>query len=126
MSEHKRSNNELRTVFENYLGAFSASSPAEQERLLRSSLADDVTFTNPGVDGRGIRSLVNHIAGFQRRFPGGRFQLRWIREQHEQLLAEWVQLDRDGAELVTAHSYARLNEQGVVSHLAGFWSEGAV
>jgi len=118
--------NELRTIFESYLDAFAASSPAEQERLLRASLADDVTYTNPGVDGRGLRNLLGHIAGFQTRFPGGRFRINWIRQQHGQVLSEWTQLNQDGSELVTAHSYARLNGEGRIAHLAGFWRSGAV
>ena len=117
---------ELRTLFGNYLDAFATTSPAEQERLLRSSVADDVVYTNPGVNGSGLRNLLAHIGGFQRRFPGGRFRTNWLRQQHGQVLSEWTQLDQDGSELITAHSYARLNEDGRIAHLAGFWSPGAV
>ena len=98
--------NDLRNIFGNYLAAFAAPSPAEQERLLRASVADDVVYTNPGVAGSGLRNLLSHIGTFQRRFPGGRFRLDWLRHQHGQVLAEWTQLDHEGAELVTAHSYA--------------------
>ena len=94
--------------------------------FIRRPLADDVTFTNPGVEGGGLRNLLNHIAGFQRRFPGGRFRINWIRQQHDQVLSEWTQLDGDGSELFTAHSYARLNNEGRIAHLAGFWGAGAV
>ncbi len=117
---------ELRTIFESYLGEFAATSPAEQERLLRASLADDVAYTNPGVEGRGLRNLLGHIAGFQTKFPGGHFRINWIRQQHGHVLSEWIQLDQAGSELVTAHSYARLNEAGRIAHLAGFWHSGAV
>lgn len=118
--------NELQIIFENYLDAFAAPSLAEQERLLRASVAEEVVYTNPGVEGRGLHGLLAHIDGFQRKFPGGRFRINWLRQQHGQALAEWTQLDRDGAELVTAHSYARLNEAGRIIHWAGFWSSGAV
>lgn len=118
--------NELGALFESYLGAFATPSRAEQERLLRSSVADDVVYTNPGVEGRGLRNLLAHIDGFQRRFPGGRFRMNWLRQQHGQVLSEWTQLDQDGSELITAHSYARLNTDGRIAHLAGFWSAGAV
>lgn len=117
---------ELRSIFEAYLGAFATPTPAEQERLLRRSVADDVVYTNPGVAGRGLHNLLAHIDGFQRRFPGGRFRMNWLRHQHGQVLSEWTQLDQDGAELITAHSYGRLNEDGRIAHLAGFWSPGAV
>ena len=115
----------LRNTFENYLRAFAASSPVEQERLLRSSVATDVVYTNPGVEGRGIHNLLAHIGVFQRKFPGGSFRMNWLRHQHRQLLSEWTQLDEHGADLITAHSYARLNELGQIDHLAGFWPSTA-
>ena len=108
-------------AFRNYLGAFSTTSPAEQDRLIRASVADDLTFSNPGIDGRGVESLLGHIARFQDAFPGSRFRINWIRRQHGQVLAEWTQLDGDGSELVTAHSYARLDGTGRIVQFAGFW-----
>lgn len=118
--------NDFRTSFENYLAAFATPSLAEQERLLRASVVEEVVYTNPGVAGSGIRTLLAHIDGFQRKFPGGRFRLNWLRHQHGQGLAEWTQLTREGAELLTAHSYARVNEAGRITHWAGFWSADAV
>jgi hypothetical protein len=72
--------NEVSFIFKNYLGAFAATSLAEQERLLRSSLAEGVVYTNPGVEGSGISNLLHHIEGFQRKFPGGRFRMNWLRQ----------------------------------------------
>jgi hypothetical protein len=117
---------ELQKMFEAYLDAFAATSSTEQERLLRSSVAEDVVYTNPGVEGRGLPNLLRHISVFQERFPGHRFRVNWFRQQHGQLLSEWTQVGQGGEELVTAHSYGRLNELGRIDHLAGFWSPGAV
>ena len=112
---------ELQTIFENYLNAFANPAPAEQERLLRSSVAEDVAFTNPGVEGCGVGNLLAHIARFQEKFPGGYFRTNWFRQQHGQMLAEWTQFNRDGSEFLTAHSYARLDDRGRITHFAGFW-----
>ena len=112
---------ELQTIFENYLNAFAHPAPAEQERLLRSSVADDLVFTNPGVEGRGVGNLLAHIARFQKKFPGGYFRTHWFRQQHGQMLSEWTQFNQDGSEFLTAHSYARVNDQGRITHFAGFW-----
>jgi|GEM_PF-1678613 len=119
-------NDKLRIVFEKYLDAFAKASPAEQEQLLNSSVAEDVVFTNPGVDGRGRISLLAHATGFQKKFPGGYFRVNWFRQQHGQLLSEWTQYDQQGHALFTAHSYGRLNEDDLLIHLAGFWAAGAV
>ncbi|OGX90853.1 nuclear transport factor 2 family protein [Hymenobacter coccineus] len=118
--------NEFQTLVEQYLTAFAAPSLAEQQRLLRASVAEEVVYTNPGVSGRGLSSLLAHIDGFQQKFPGGSFRLHWVRHQHQQALAEWTQLDQQGAALLTAHSYVQVNEVGQITHWAGFWSTGAV
>lgn len=114
------------TAFRSYLDAFALASADEQARSLRSGVAHDVVFTNPGVRGHGLDDLVSHIAVFQDRFPGGSFELRWIRQQNGQILAEWTQLDEGGAEVITAHSYARLDDDGRLAHIAGFWAQDAV
>ncbi|GAB4028704.1 nuclear transport factor 2-like protein [Spirosoma koreense] len=118
--------NELQAIFENYLHAFAAPSKAEQQRLLHGSAVDEVVYSNPGVAGSGINDLLMHIEGFQHKFPGGRFRINWLRQQHGQALTEWTQLDQDGSELLTAHSYVRVNEAGRITHWAGFWDTGAV
>ena len=51
---------ELQIIFENYLNAFADPDPTAQERLLRSSVADDVVFTNPGGRPRRGQSLGPH------------------------------------------------------------------
>ena len=116
----------LRTLVETYLTAFATPSPVEQERLLRASVADHIAYSNPGASGSGLGNLLAHIGEFQRKFAGGRFRLNWLRAQHGQGLAEWTQLDAQGQEVLTAHSYVRVNEAGQLTHWAGFWSVGAV
>ena len=117
---------ELQSIFEAYLDAFAAILPDEQERLLRSSVSEDVVYTNPGVEGRGLRNLLKHISVFQERFPGHHFRVNWFRQQHGQMLSKWTQVGHDGEDLITAHSYGRFDELGRIAHLAGFWSPGAV
>ena len=114
---------DLRGLFENYLNAFIAESAEERETLIRSTVAEDVIFSNPGVDGRGLSSLREHIAGFQGRFAGASFQINWFQQQHGQMLAEWTQFHKDGSEFITAHSYARCGDDGRIVQFAGFWAQ---
>lgn len=113
--------NDARTAFESYLGAFVDPSSLEREKMMRANVAEDVAFSNPGVDGQGLDNLLSHMSLFQERFPGGRFQIIWLRQQHGQVLAKWTQFNQDGSEFITAHSYARVGEDGRITHFAGFW-----
>ena len=117
---------QLRTAFVNYLDAFATTSVSEQKRLLVTSVSDQVMFDNPGVEGHGHSDLLAHIAAFQIRFPGSSFRVNWFVQHHGQALAEWTQLDKDGSECVTAHSYAMFDTEGRIARWAGFWKPGAV
>ena len=111
----------IRTAFESYLDAFVEPAADKRERLMRAHVAEDVLFSNPGVEGRGLDKLLTHMAAFQDRFPGSRFEIKWLRQQHGQVLGKWTQYHQDGSEFVTAHSYARVGEDGRITHFAGFW-----
>lgn len=46
----------------------------ERERLLQSSVADDLVVINPGGERRSRAGLIEHIKDFQQRMPGKYFQ----------------------------------------------------
>ena len=112
----------VRSAFESYLGAFVEPNADKREAMMRANVHEDVAFSNPGIDGQGLARLLGHMAEFQEKFPGGRFQINWLRQQHGQVLAEWTQFHQDGTEFLTAHSYALVGEDGRITRFAGFWS----
>ncbi len=112
----------LQHLWKTYQDAWADISPEEREQLLRASLASDVAFTSPDSDEHGIDRMITTITAFQARFTGGYFRSTLLRQQHDQLLAAWTMFDRDDVALVNGHSYARFDEQqGRLTHLAGFW-----
>ena len=115
---------DARSAFETYLGAFAERSPVRREQMLRSSVAENIDFSNPGVHSAGMNNLLAHIVRFQDKYPGNYFVVNWIRQQHGQVLAEWRQIASDGLSFITAHSYARLNDDGRICRFAGFWNAG--
>ncbi len=117
----RMTDDKVEAAFRDYLKTFSMTLRADREGLIRACVTEDLAFSNPGVDGRGADVLLAHIDQFQDAYPGGRFRINWLRRQHGQILAEWTQLNGDGSELVTAHSYARVDETGRITRFAGFW-----
>jgi hypothetical protein len=112
----------LEPRWKSYMDAYAAISAAERERLLRQSVAEDVVFSNPtGEEGHGIAKLVAHVSQFQKMNPGGYFRTNKLLTHHGQLLSEWTMCKEDGTEVVTAHTYARFDEHGRLTHTAGFW-----
>jgi len=115
-------NDTVQQFWKSYLDAYADIPTADRERLLRQSVADDIVFSNPtGEEGRGIGSLIEHVSQFQTKNPGGYFASHELFIHHHQLLSEWTMHKKDGSELATGHTYARFNEQGRLTHTAGFW-----
>ena len=111
----------LQLMWNSYQDAWADIPLDKRERLLRASVSEDVVFTNPNASGQGFGNLLTHVGEFQKQFPGAHFRSNRLLEQHGQLLSEWTMLNRDGSEFVTAHSYAQYNDEGRLTHLAGFW-----
>lgn len=112
----------LQQLWKSYQDAWSDVSPEERSRLLQSSLAQDVAFTSPDSDERGIDQMIAVITAFQSQFAGYHFRSTQLRQQHGQLLSSWTMFDRDGLPVVNGHSYARFDErQARLTYLAGFW-----
>ena len=112
---------DARSAFLSYLAAFFERNAEKREAIMQANVHEDVDFSNPGVDGRGLDKLLGHISAFQEKFPEGRFEIRWLRQQHSQVLAEWTQYNQDGTEFLTAHSYAIVGDDGRITRFAGFW-----
>ena len=112
----------LQQLWKTYQDAWSDVSFEERDRLLRASLAEDVAFTSPDSDERGIERMVATITAFQSQFPGSYFRSTMLRQQHGQLFAAWTMFDRNDLSLLNGHSYARFDEhQRRLTYLAGFW-----
>jgi hypothetical protein len=105
-----------------YLNAFADVSVAERERLLRESAAEDIAFSNPtGEEGHGLANLVEHVGQFQKKNPGGYFECKELLVHHGQLLSQWTMCKQDGSAIAAGHTYARFDDQGRLTHTAGFW-----
>jgi hypothetical protein len=111
----------MEQIWKDYLDAYANVSPEERNRLLRQSVSDDVESSNPADEAKGFDNLVAHIEQFQQRLPGSYFKNNKLLVHHGQLLSEWTLYKSDDSAVTTAHTYARFNEQGRLTHLTGFF-----
>ena len=104
-----------------YQMAFGPVDAGERQRLLEECVAENVAYSNPDGQGEGRKDFTLHVADFQQQFPGAWFRGNKLIVHHGQLLAEWTMFNGDGTEFLTGNSYARFNEQGLLTEVAGFW-----
>lgn len=111
----------IQTIWAAYSDSWQDISPEERGRLLTASVADDVTFTAPGMSGHGISALTNMLEEFQRTRPGAYFDTTDLIAHNNQSLATWSMRDRADQEIMGGNSYARYGDDGRIVNLAGFW-----
>jgi hypothetical protein len=103
-----------------YLAAWSDVPKAERERMLRESVAETITFTNPMQAREGIPDLIDHLEGFQKRSPGGSFRMNNMVGWNHYALAEWQLVDAGGKPGVSGYDVVTFNEQGLISTILLF------
>ena len=112
----------LQQLWKTYQDAWADISQDERSKLLKASLTQDVAYTNPDGEERGMEGMIANITAFQAQYNGCYFRTTLLRQQHGQLLAAWTMFNRSDAPLVNGHSYARFDEEkGRLTYLAGFW-----
>ncbi len=104
-----------------YMAAFGAVADDERERLLERSVSEDVTFTNPGGEGKSRVSLAAHIEKFQKANPGAYFSTDRLLAQPDKFLAIWSMYKQDGTKVATGYNFVRPDQDGRFSYMAGFF-----
>ena len=104
-----------------YLNAYDATDEAERQRLLESSVAEDVTFTNPAAEGKSRHELNTHIESFRKSNPGAHFGTDKLYHQPGRFLAVWSMYKKDGAKVATGYNFVDLDDQGRFGFMAGFF-----
>lgn len=62
----------IEMLVDRYCNGWSAPTAIEREQLIRSTLSEDATYTDPRVFKLGIDELLEHIASVHRSRPGAR------------------------------------------------------
>jgi SnoaL-like domain len=107
-------------TYERYLAAWSAVPDEERERLLRGSVAEDVLFSNPQQVRHGIGEVVEHLEAFQKRSPGGSFQMNNMIGWADHGLAEWQLFDGEGKAGFSGYDVVAFDQRGFITSILLF------
>ena len=94
---------------------------SEREELLGSSVSEDVLYTDPLSQIRGLQELKARIAESQRKFTGAYFRNDSFLEHHDQGLFLWTMYDREGCVFVKGSSFGRFGTDGRLAQATGFF-----
>ena len=104
-----------------YQSAWAPIDDAERHDLLARSVSEDILYTDPASQVRGVDALAVRIAASQRRFAGATFRNDSFLEHHGQGLFQWTMYDADGAVFVKGASFGRFGDDGRLVQATGFF-----
>lgn len=120
---HGGNMNELENLVDAYCEGWSSASAAERERLIRETLTEDATYSDPRTSVLTLSSLIEHIARIQRARPGAKVRRTSAIESHHGVARfSWdVQLP-DGTTMVEGVDFIELSAAGTrISRVVGFF-----
>ena len=108
-----------------YGAAWQEADQGKRLDLLKRCFAADGTYVDPTAKVRGRSNLCNHI-GEVLQSSDGRVELTSKPNNHHDVVHfTWHMVDADGSVMVTGHDFVQFDEQGQISHLAGFFGDPA-
>lgn len=114
-------NLEAWNLYRSYLSAWNSTSLDERLKIANDLLVEDIAYQTVVHDlGRGRAQVVEDMATFHRKFPGGHFEIGDVSTHHDVALVSWVLIQADGKELARGHDQLTVDRNGRISKIITF------
>lgn len=112
-------NEEVWKLYRRYAEAWKAISDEQRTMILAEVLDKDFRFFTPEFQG-GLETLLEDIAGIQKKVPGGHFAVEDVSAHHDVALLTWMLVQADGNVLAQGHDQIRVTPEGKIATLITF------
>ena len=107
-------------LYERYLEAWKEVSAEDRNNIATEVLADEVQYCTR-LHGSGSRqTVIEDMAAFQTKFPGGHFDVGDVSSHHEYALLTWILVQADGTVVAKGHDQIRVSRDGKIASLITF------
>jgi hypothetical protein len=114
-------NYEAWKLYEKYLSAWNTTSIEQRLKIATETLSENIEYQTVRHDLSIGRSLViEDIATFHERFPGGHFEIGGVSSHHNVALLTWVIIQADGKEFARGHDQITVDHDGKISKITTF------
>lgn len=114
-------NNQAWKLYERYISAWNTNSMEQRLKISTEVLSEDIEYQTVRHDLTSGRSLViEDMATFHERFPGGHFEIGDVSSHHDVALLTWVIVLADGKEFARGHDQITVDRNGRISKIITF------
>lgn len=114
-------NHEARKLYEKYLSAWNTNSLEERSKVANETLSESVEYQTPRHDlCTGRAQVIEDMATFHQKFPGGHFEIGDVSSHHNVALLTWVLVQADGKVFAQGHDQLTVDRNGQISKLTTF------
>ena len=114
-------NQEAWKLYEKYLSAWNTTSIEERLKIATEVLSENIEYQTARHDLSTGRSLViEDMATFHERFPGGHFEIGDVSAHHDVALLTWVIIQADGKEFARGGDQITVDRNGKISSVLTF------
>ncbi|MER8443381.1 nuclear transport factor 2 family protein [Mesorhizobium sp. M1066] len=114
-------NQEAWTLYQKYISAWNTTSIEERLKIANEVLSETIEYQTARHDLSTGRSLViEDMATFHERFPGGHFEIGDVSAHHNVALLTWVIIQADGKEFARGGDQITVDRNGQISKIITF------
>ena len=114
-------NQEAWKLYEKYLSAWNTTSIEERLKIATEVLSENMEYQTARHDLSTGRSVViEDMAAFQERVPGGHFEIGDVSSHHNVALLTWVIIQADGKEVARGGDQITVGRNGQIAKIITF------
>jgi hypothetical protein len=114
-------NHDAWKLYETYLSAWNTTSVEQRLKISNEVLSENIEYQTVRHDLSTGRALViEDMAAFHERFPGGHFEIGDVSSHHDVALLTWVIIQADGTEFARGHDQIAIDSDGKIAKIITF------
>lgn len=114
-------NQEAWKLYEKYVSAWNTTSIEQRLKIAAETLAENSEYHTVRHDlCTGRSQVIEDMATFHERFPGGHFEIGDVSSHHNVALLTWIIIQADGKEFARGHDQLAVDRNGMISKITTF------
>lgn len=107
-------------IYARYLEGWRATSDEQRRKIAVEVVAENVLYTTPRHETGNRNTVIEDMATFQSKFPGGHFDIGDVSAHHDVALLTWVLVQADGKIYAKGHDQIRVSPDGKIASIITF------